>query len=103
MPQNRRSSNAVAADTNGGAKPHSDSEIVSATHQTHVWLNDSDIEFLDSWAFRLRRSGWNRATRSACVRAMINVLRDTKIELVQVSNEQELAQAIELAITKRQS
>jgi hypothetical protein len=69
--------------------------------QTHVWLADDDVALLDDWAYRLRRAGWQRATRSACVRALITVLHDVDVDVSGVGDEGKLAEALQSALVKQ--
>ncbi len=54
--------------------------------QTHFWLTAEDIALLDAWVFQLRNNGWRRASRSACVRAMLRLLQDSPLDLQSVTN-----------------
>ncbi len=77
------------------AKPTS-----SQPRQTHFWLTDEDIQFTDDWAYQLRRNGWQRATRSACMRVMIHLLRQANVDLADVSDEAALMRAIQEALSQ---
>jgi hypothetical protein len=69
--------------------------------QTHVWLTDDDVALLDAWSYRLRRGGWQRATRSACVRALITVLHDIEVDISGVADEEALVEALQIALAKQ--
>ncbi|MDP9310888.1 MAG: hypothetical protein M3R24_08345 [Chloroflexota bacterium] len=69
-------------------KPHADAPIASSQpRQTHFWLTDEDIQFMDAVAYHLRRNGWQRATRSACMRTMIQLLQQANVDLTDVRDE----------------
>ncbi len=86
-------------------RPHDDASLdatpaASQPRQTHFWLTDEDIRFTDDWAYQLRRNGWQRATRSACMRAMIHLLRQANVDLADVSDEAALVRAIQQALSQ---
>ncbi len=68
------------------------------TLQTHFWLTAEDIALLDTWVFQLRYNGWRRASRSACVRALVRLINDSPIDLESVTNEQEFVDALHAAL-----
>jgi hypothetical protein len=76
-------------------------EAVADAHQTHFWLTDADVEVLDWWVFQLRRSGWRGVSRSACVRALLQAIRDRQINLQGITSEADFAAAIRRALDAR--
>ena len=72
-------------------------EPAAIPQQTHFWVSDDDLAVLDEWVYQLRRSGWRRVSRSACLRAMIEAARDLPLDLNGVSNETEFIDAVRQA------
>lgn len=60
------------------------------TYQTAVWLGAKQLEWLDSQCQQIRRGGWRSATRSALIRALIEIAVEEVPELVGVSDEDKL-------------
>jgi hypothetical protein len=66
----------------------------NANHQTSVWFSDEEIDWLDAHCQTIRRSGWRGVKRSAFVRALIQALKEKRLDVAGVTNEQELVEAI---------
>ncbi len=66
--------------------------------QTHFWLTPDDLQLLDDWMFQMRRNGWRRVTRSACIRGLVSVFREHPPDLRHVTNEHEFLAAIHAAL-----
>ncbi len=98
MAPNRQRS--AAQHLNDLASARADDHQSEVTLQTHFWLTAEDIALLDTWVFQLRYNGWRRASRSACVRAMVRLIHDGPIDLESVTNEQEFVDALQAALLK---
>lgn len=76
-------------------------EPMAAAHQTHFWLTDEDVEVLDWWVFQLRRGGWRGVSRSACIRALLEAIRDRPVQLTGIAGEEDFAAALKNAFDQR--
>lgn len=78
------------------------SRTSSPPRQTSFWLTNQDIQLTDEWVHQLRRNGWPRANRSACIRAMIDRLREANVDLTGVIDEAALIRAMRQALSQHQ-
>ncbi len=78
-------------------------EPVEPVHQTNFWLSHVDVDFLDTLVLQLRRGGWRGVTRSACVRALIALVRDETLDLASVRSEPDLVRALRDAVASQRS
>ncbi len=101
MPADERSSKMIHDASGMRVLNGQDTTQTHQLKQTHVWLTDDDVALLDDWAYRLRRGGWQRATRSACVRALITVLQDIDVDVRGVADEGTLVEALQTALSKQ--
>jgi hypothetical protein len=69
-----------------------------ANQQTSVWFSDEEIDWLDTHCHTIRRSGWRGIRRSAFVRALIQALKEKRLDVAGVTNEQELVEAIKRSL-----
>ncbi len=74
-------------------------------YQSNFWITNEDGDLLDTWVLTLKRGGWRTATRSSCIRALLQLVRDHPPDLAHVGSEPEFAQAVlrALATSKRES
>lgn len=81
--------------------PELPAEPMAASHQTHFWLTDDDVAVLDWWVFQLRRNGWRGVSRSACIRALLEAVRDRPIALTGIGGEEDFTAALKAALHER--
>ena len=64
-----------------------------------ISLGEDEIDWLDCSCCNIRRNGdWHSITRSGFISALIQVVRDKPLEIVGVSNEMELVDALKRAL-----
>lgn len=88
MSRDRQRSGAQSHRTHSESPP--EDHVPEETLQTHVWLTPGDLQILDAWVLQMRHNGWRRATRSACIRAVVSLINEHPLDLENVTNEQEL-------------
>ena len=60
------------------------------TRQTAVWLTDDEIDWLDDTRRQTRKNGGKAITRSALIRALIDVAGQNPVDLKGLTSEREL-------------
>jgi hypothetical protein len=91
-----------------GAQPHrtpsenpSEDHVPEETLQTHVWLTPGDLQILDARVLQMRHNGWRRATRLACIRAVVSLINEHPLDLESVTNEQELEDKLRVMLQRK--
>jgi hypothetical protein len=60
------------------------------THQTAVWLGNEEERWLDGKCAEIKNGGWRSITRSAFIRALVQVAMQQNINVEDVTGEAEL-------------
>ena len=69
-------------------------EEEAPTRQTAVWLADEDIDLLDDMRRQARKNRGKAVTRSALIRALIEVARQLPPDLTGLASDRELPQRL---------
>ena len=62
---------------------------------TTIWIAQQEFDWMDDRIREARQSGWRGLNRSALIRALIRVAKRARIDVSDVSSEEELFQALE--------
>ncbi len=88
----------VFRSTSRGVRPRAEAaEPEALTRQTAVWLTDDEIDWLDDTRRQTRKGGGRAITRSALIRALIDVAKQSPVDLRGLTSEPELRQRLSAA------